>query len=248
MLNNEFAIGTVSSVISYSLTYPIDVIKTNYQILNLKQKPVVRDVVKQIYQNNGFSGYYRGIGSTLMTYPLFWGIFFQTNTQTNVFVASGVASLVTNPLFVLKTRFQSVSHNNESSNQRTSYLNLTKNIYRNEGIGGFFKGYLSTMANNTKLWIQFLAYDEVNKRTDNIAISSMIAKIFSSSIYYPTDLIRTNQRNLKVSMNMFEVSKSIYNANGIRGFYNGIILYNAISIPSFCIMMSCRDYIKKYYN
>lgn len=247
MFNNEFTIGTVSSIISYSLTYPIDVIKTNYQIANLKQKPIISNVVKQIYSTHGITGYYRGVGSTLMTYPLFWGMFFQTNAHTNVFVASGVASFVTNPLFVLKTRFQSTSHNYESINQQ-SYLNLTKNIYRNEGIRGFFKGFVSTMANNTKLWIQFYAYDEMNKKTNNVVASSMIAKIFSSTIYYPTDLIRTNQRNLKENMNIVEVGKSIYKANGIKGFYNGVVLYNAISIPSFCIMMCCRDYIKKYYN
>jgi solute carrier family 25 folate transporter 32 len=248
MFNNEFTIGTVSSIISYSLTYPIDAIKTNFQIANLKQKPVISDVVKQIYSTHGIRGYYRGISSTLITYPLFWGIFFQTNAQTNVFVASTAASLFTNPLFVLKTRFQSMSHNHQLTNQRLSYFNLTKNIYQNEGIGGFFKGFGSSVANNTKLWIQFPLYDEMNKRTNNVVVSSMVAKIASATIYYPTDLIRTNQRNLKESKSMLEVGKSIYKANGIKGFYSGVLLYNLISIPAFVVMMSCRDYFTKYYS
>ncbi len=248
MLNSEFAIGTISSIFSYTITYPIDAIKTNYQITNLKQKPILNDIVKQIYTTHGIRGYYKGVSSVLMTYPLFWGIFFQTNAHTNVFVSSAVASFVTNPLFVLKTRLQSTTHNHQPTNQRLSYLNLTKDIYRNEGFRGFFKGFGSTVANNTKLCLQFFAFDEMNKRINNIAVSSMVAKIVSSTIYYPTDLIRTNQRNLKESNSMFEVGKSIYKANGIKGLYNGVAIYNAISIPSFVMLMQIRDYIKKYYN
>lgn len=139
MLNNEFAIGTISSVISYGLTYPIDAIKTNYQIANLKQKPSLGDINKLIYMDHyGVRGYYRGFSSILITYPLFWGIFFEARTHSNVMVASGVASLITNPLFVLKTRFQSVTHNFDEGNQynltnkdkpiyrKVSYLNLTE--------------------------------------------------------------------------------------------------------------------------
>ena len=247
MFNNEFSIGTLSSIVSYSLTYPIDAVKTNYQVANLKEKPVLSDVVKQIYTTHGVRGYYRGVSSVMLTYPLFWGIFFQTNQHTNVFVASGLASLLTNPLFVLKTRFQSIANHNQKS-EKVSYFNLTKNIYRNEGVGGFFKGFGSTLANNTKLCLQFPIFFEMNRRTDNIVVSSMVAKIISSTVYYPTDLIRTNQRNLKNNMNMFEVGKSIYNANGIRGLYTGVFLYNMISVPSFVSMMLCRDYFKKYYG
>ena len=87
-----------------------------------------------------------------------------------------------------------------------------------------------------------------NQKTDNIIVSSLMAKIISSTIYSPTDLIRTNQRILKDNRNMIEIGKSIYKINGIRGLYKGAILYNLVSIPSFVILMVCRDYIEKYYN
>lgn len=249
MLNNEFAISTISSVISYGLTYPIDAVKTNFQVTNLKQKPVLNDVIKKIYTDHGFRGFYRGIGSTMMTYPLFWGIFFQTKSYSNVLIASSVASLVTNPLFVLKTRFQVPETNTQS------YVNLTKTIYRTEGLVGFFKGFGATLANNTKLWIQIPLCDALSDRTKNIALSSMIAKITSSTLYYPIDIVRTNQRNSKDNRNMIEVAKSIYRVNsvkgighGVMGFYNGVGLYNLVSVPSFVALMLCRDYIKRFYN
>lgn len=220
--NNEFMIGSVSSIIASSLTYPIDLIKTNYQIANSQTyKPNTTEIIKNIYRTGGCPGFYKGVSSTLMTYPLFWGVFFQTKDYTNVMVASSVASFVTNPLFVLKTRFQ--------TNSNMKYYHLIDDIYKKEGINGFYKGFRSTLANNTKLWIQFPLYDKIkmeldnnrhniHNRHNNIVVASLLSKIISSSIYYPTDLIRTNQRNIKTNVSMFEVSKNIYKSNGVRGF------------------------------
>jgi len=252
-MNSEFAIGTFSSLISYSLTHPINELKKHYLISNSnsKQKLSLAELNRLIYlEYHGMKGYYRGFSSTLLTYPLFWGIFFQANSHSNVMVASSIASLATNPLFVLKTRFQTANQSmlTYQSYKKVSYLNLTRDIYQNEGCKGFFKGFGSTLANNTKLWIQLPLYDKLNDKTNNVVLSSMIAKITSSTLYYPTDLIRTNQRNLKDNRNMIDVGKTIYKSQGIKGLYNGVLLYNLVSIPSFVTLMVCRDYIKKYYK
>jgi hypothetical protein len=239
---SEFTISTVSSLIAYGTTYPIDAIKTNFQVSNYKtHKPKVFDVVKDIYRTTGFTGYYKGVSSTLMTYPLFWGVFFQTQNYSNVMIASSVASFVTNPLFVLKTRFQT----NINGSARSTYFSLTQNIFKTEGLGGFYKGFVSTLVNNTKLWIQFPLYDKLKSETDNIVFSSIMSKIISSTLYYPTDLIRTTQRYLKDDVNILQASKNIYKLNGLKGFYNGVILYNMISIPSFVALMVLREYIKE---
>jgi solute carrier family 25 folate transporter 32 len=250
MINNEFTISTISSIFASTLTHPIDVIKTNYQVLNYqKYKPNTINIIKNIYKTNSYKGFYKGFSSTLITYPLFWGIFFQTKDYTNVMVSSSFASLITNPLFVIKTRFQ--------TNPDIKYKSLIRNIYYSEGIYGFYKGFMLTVINNTRLWIQFPLYDEIKLRFDNtntisapmsITMSSLLSKIISSTIYYPTDLIRTNQRNMQNNMNMMEVAKNMYKINGIRGFYNGSLLYNMISVPNFIILMIMREYLKNNFD
>lgn len=238
-------IGTTSSIIASTLIYPIDLIKTNYQIANYqKYKPKTTEIIKNIYKTGGYMNFYKGVSSTLITYPLFWGVFFQTRDHTNVMVASSLASFVANPLFVIKTRFQ--------TNPNMKYNYLINNIYHYEGIRGFYKGFASTLINNTRLWIQFPLYDKIKIELDknysnkhiNVTISSLLSKTISSSIYYPTDLIRTNQRNTKNNINMYAVGKNIYKTNGYRGFYNGALLYNMVSVPNFILLMIIREFVK----
>lgn len=240
MWNNDFLIGMSSSIISYGITYPIDAIKTNFQLSSYKNNSAtVNNTIRQIYKSDGIRGFYKGISSTFITYPIFWGTFFGTLSYSNVFVASTFASLITNPLFVLKTRFQSDLVN------KPNYLNLIKQIYEKENIYGFFKGFGSTVINNTKLCIQFPLYDYLKIHTNSILFASMLSKIAASTIYYPTDLIRTNQRNSQVKISFLEATKNIYKINGFIGFYKGVLIYNAVSIPNFIIMMFIKEYIQK---
>jgi hypothetical protein len=109
---------------------------------------------------------------------------------------------------------------------------------------GFYKGFALTLANNSKLCLQFPLYDKLKSKTDSVVVSSMLSKIISSTIYYPTDLIRTNQRNMKNNLNMFETAKNLYKVGGCRGFYNGVVLYNMVSIPSFIVMMMVKEWIQ----
>jgi len=258
--NSEFAVGTTSSLIAYTLTYPIDVIKTNYQVLSYQNKNIKTiDVIKNVYKTNGLYGYYKGSSSTLLTYPLFWGIFFDAQDSSGKWIskytnnsvllkmappmiASTIASFATNPLFVIKTRFQTDS----ISGNKSSYSNIIKNVYRVEGIRGFYKGFLSTVLNNTKLWLQFPLYDYMKQKTDSIVVSSIGSKFVSSMIFYPTDLIRINQRFSTDKISIITASKNIFKSHGFRGFYNGLMLYNMLSLPNFVLLMVIRDYIKQY--
>jgi hypothetical protein len=258
-MNSEFAIGTVSSLIAYTATYPIDVIKTNYQILNYQNKNInTVGVIKNIYKTNGLYGYYKGSSSTLLTYPIFWGMFFDVQNTSNNWIsmktnnsiltklippmiASTVASFVTNPLFVIKVRFQTDSISGSKSN----YPNIIKNIWTVEGMHGFYKGFFSTVLNNTKLWLQFPLYDYIQNKTNNIVIASIGSKFISSMLFYPTDLIRINQRFSINKISMIEASKNIFRSHGLKGFYNGLMLYNILSLPNFVLLMVIRDYLKK---
>lgn len=294
LYKNEFVLSSASSFIASIVTYPVDAIKTNHQIALYNQKSSVPSVIKNMYAQGGAKSFYKGISGTIITAPVFWGIFFQTkdnikintaypiiNNATSSFIASSSASLITNPLYVLKTRFQSSVFQNQSLRSRkqledvtkniilgkhqtsltidsstTSYLSLCKNILHREGFSGFFKGYMSTVTNNTKYCIQFPLYDHINKiisdnpqynhnnhKKQRIVVSSLISKVISTTLYYPTDLIRTNQRNMTDSVNMWNTVKNIYQTNCMKGFYKGCLVYNMVSVPSFVIMMIAKDYM-----
>jgi solute carrier family 25 folate transporter 32 len=256
-MSNDFIISSMSAIITYTITYPIDIIKTNYQVLNYnnnKINSITRG--KNIYIKNGVFGFYKGMSSTLLSYPLFWGIFFNVNnylkkqiTKENnqmilnnfiPVISSSIASLITNPLFIVKTRFQT----NIISNLELNYIKTIINIYNNEGYKGFYKGFPSTIMNNTKLWIQFPLYEYIKDNTKNTFYSAIGSKFISSMIFYPLDLIRINQRYSQNKISIIGATKNIYKLYGISGFYNGLLLYNLLSSNNFILLLIIKDFLE----
>jgi hypothetical protein len=262
-MNNEFIKGTVSSVIASTVVYPVEVLKTNYQIhtyvLNsIKNSPSTYLIARNIYKKEGYSGFYRGISTQLTTYPVFWGVYFQvasykpfqTNSQYvnnsgNILIASTIASAAANPAFVLRTHMQMNQTSDMSTNPikiKKQYIPLIKHLMRTEGFRWMTKGMITTMLNNSKLCLQFPLYDLFKKEINNPLAAGFMAKAISSSIYYPFDLIRSNQRLASKHISLHTAFKTIYRSKGLTGFYAGIWLYNGTSLPNFAIMMALKEY------
>ena len=255
----EFLTSMVASIMSVVCTQPMDVVKTQFQVARLNSSnPKTLSIIKNIAKTTGLKGFYRGLTPSLISYPIFWGSYFPIKNYNfkpsgynmiDKFIvacgASSIASTITNPLFVIKTRVQTLDTNySQSINQdKTNYKKLCKSIYFEEGIRGFYKGFKPTIINNTKLSIQFPIYEYLKKKTNSIIFASGLAKVFASTIFYPMDLIRVNQRDSIKKMSITETSKQIYKKSGIIGFYRGILIYNIVNGTNFILMMIFKEYI-----
>jgi len=250
----ETTISLGSSIIASTLTYPVDIIKTKYQTTNNQSIP---SIIKNIYSKGGYRGFLRGLSPHLTTYPIFWGVFFNVkkrgsislfnkdhvykNKMVNSLYASGVASLVANPLFVIKTRVQ-------TETAKRCYTDIVGNMFRKEGIRSFYKGMSATLSNNTKLCGQMPLYDFLRVKTDSSVIASLSAKLTCSSIFYPFDLVRTTQRVSINKLSMGEAFRNVYIGGGIRGLYKGVILYSCLTGPNFMLMMYFKDMFTTVLN
>ena len=251
----EFINSLVASSVTTFIMHPFDVIRTQYQlnILNMRSNPIT--LLKNVLKNQGIFGLYKGTTSHLLTYPIFWAIFFQikkgsiefTNHQilnniSNSLLASTLASTIANPLFVLKIRKQSEILRGCPN---INYINLIKMISKNEGISGFFKGLKITVFGNIKLGLQFPMYDFFLEKTNqNILISSSFSKLIVSSLFYPLDIIRTHQRDATYQLPAKVIAQKILRTNGIKGFYRGLIYHNLTSAPNFILLMLIKDYLE----
>jgi solute carrier family 25 (mitochondrial folate transporter), member 32 len=252
--------GLAANGLSTFLTHPIDVVKTNYQLnqirTNNNNKTDTRSIIRNIWKTRGMRGFYAGVSPNLCTYPIFWSVYFGTNQMMgdirfvdnkygDKFIKSYTAALIgsglTNPLFVLKTRMQ-----NSEGRSRSVYETLRST--NRLGYRTYFRGLGSTYLTNTKLAIQFPMYDMIKDRTDSVIASSLAAKTISSSIMYPLDLIRVNQRNSDREISIREIARTIYARNGIRGLYRGVFLYNAVTTPNFVVMMIGYEMLKKFFT
>ena len=226
---SDFLYTLTASIVSSTVVYPIDVVKTRYQIHN------------RIY----FSNLYKGLSYQLLTYPTFWSIYFplrdmhliKTGYQIpdnvlNSLSPSVFACLVSNPFFVLKTRKQ------------TGHVNNTfQTIVGNEGYSSLLRGYAVTLVSNIKLGVQLPLYDYINNNLSNPVYSSLISKVVTSSIFYPFEYARVLQRTGDIGLKFYD----ILTRTPVKELYRGAGLYMCMTTPNFVIMMCVYEWLKKKF-
>lgn len=70
--------GYGANAIAIVLTQPLEVLRVQSQITPLDGSNGVTRLAKSIYQKQSFSGFYKGLGASLVTQPVYWSIFFPT--------------------------------------------------------------------------------------------------------------------------------------------------------------------------
>ncbi|KAM0285604.1 hypothetical protein ACHAQH_001310 [Verticillium albo-atrum] len=203
--------GAIGGFTSGVVTCPLDVIKTKLQAqggFNPVSKgrhvghPKLYDgltgTARVIWRDEGIRGMYRGLGPIVLGYLPTWAVWFTVynnskdwlkNRHENPFVisfwssiiAGASSTIVTNPIWVIKTRLmsQSVAHRTgqhytqfpKSGNTPTSRptlstpwhynstLDAARKMYTSEGILSFYSGLTPALLGLTHVAVQFPAYE-----------------------------------------------------------------------------------------
>eukprot|EP00301_Raphidiophrys_heterophryoidea_P022666 c6773_g1_i1.p1 GENE.c6773_g1_i1~~c6773_g1_i1.p1 ORF type:complete len:287 (+),score=49.98 c6773_g1_i1:60-863(+) len=135
--------GMIAEAVSSALWTPVDVCKETAQVRG------TQGVFRQIIREEGIASLYRGYFVTLSSFgpysALYFGFWemisrsemFQNSQLAAGSISAGAAALITNPLDVLKVRFQ------VNRNLFKSSIHLAAHMLRTEGIRSFFRGSLS---------------------------------------------------------------------------------------------------------
>jgi len=162
--------------------------------------------------------------------------------------------VIYNPVELLKVRAQ--VNRVESIN----YGKATMALLRNEGFfGGVYKGMMALMMRDVPGWgIYFFSYEFLKRQfnmqeakrngTDNNRLNLMIkmwcagvAGQCSWFVSYPLDIIKTQiQCTEDRRVPMREVTRKIYQAEGVQGFFKGFsptltrsFIVNAVALPAY---------------
>ncbi|CAH0018419.1 unnamed protein product [Clonostachys rhizophaga] len=207
--------GAVGGFTSGIVTCPLDVIKTKLQAQGAyhpvdlgrhaghpKMYNGLVGTAKVIWREEGIRGMYRGLGPIVMGYLPTWAVWFTVYNEAKTWlgqyqdnphvvnfwssiVAGGSSTVVTNPIWVIKTRLMSQSHSTKhypphlfpkTGSTPTARPTLTtpwhyrstidaaRKMYTSEGILSFYSGLTPALLGLTHVAVQFPTY-EFLKRT-----------------------------------------------------------------------------------
>jgi len=219
--------GMGGGMMSTLVCSPLDVAKTRLQVqagLPAEQRKYggLRSALHVTWREEGFRGLYRGLGVSLFSVPLYWGLyfplydFFKTRLDLsnasighpvagNCVAAIGagvVANSVTNPFWVVRTRMIThVYHHDGFAQLRTG--SALRAILRDEGLIGLYRGLAVSFLGLSHVAIQFPIYEELKRRARersddhcesklDLISASALSKMIASSVTYPHEVVRAH--------------------------------------------------------
>jgi solute carrier family 25 (mitochondrial folate transporter), member 32 len=183
-----------------------------------------------IWKDEGLRGMYRGLGPMLLGYLPTWAVYLTVyeNTREYYFdrcgswwvarcyaslTAGACSTVLTNPIWVIKTRLMSQSNKAASDGMRapwhyTSTFDAARKMYRNEGIRSFYAGLTPALLGLTHVAVQFPLYeyfklkftgygmgdhppDDGGSHWMGITAATFLSKICASTATYPHEVLRT---------------------------------------------------------
>ncbi|KAL8168143.1 hypothetical protein V2J09_009642 [Rumex salicifolius] len=189
-------------------------------------------------------------------------------------ISGAISRTVTSPLDVIKIRFQVqlepttswalLNKNLHGSSKYTSMIQAAKDIFREEGLRGFWRGnvpallmvvpYTSiqfTVLHKFKTYIagSSKADDHIHLSPYLSYVSGALAGCTATIGSYPFDLIRTvlaSQGEPKVYPNMRSAFVSIFNTRGLKGLYAGLSPTLIEIIPYAGLQFGTYDTFKRW--
>ena len=231
------------------------------------------EVLRSILKEEGFMSLYKGLKMALLGIIASYGIYFWwyrflknkftlflkrdkfTSAEITIItaLAGSISSIFANPIWMLNTRL--INMRKEDAN--VTEIQLIRQIWKNEGVGAFFKGVIPNLVLVLNPIINFVVYEMLKKPVlkkygkeklipfSAIFLISSIGKILATFATYPILTLRTrlqaNEKKVEGSMTaQFQrICEQIHDL-GLSGLYFGIeakllqtVLYNAFLMMTY---------------
>ncbi|KAI0295401.1 mitochondrial carrier [Multifurca ochricompacta] len=176
-------------------------------------------------------------------------------------VATGTA---TNPIWVVKTRLQLLTSNNLPTTTATSpasffggSIPMIRQIAREEGIRGFYKGLSASYLGVTEGTIQWRLAASTNGQGGGLQEwagmlgSAGTAKCVASLITYPHEVLRTRLRQPLVNgqkkyTGLIQTLRLVIAEEGARSLYGGLSAHLMRVVPNAAVMYSIYEGILRW--
>mmetsp|Transcript_10713 Transcript_10713/g.16515 ORF Transcript_10713/g.16515 Transcript_10713/m.16515 type:complete len:408 (+) Transcript_10713:221-1444(+) len=291
--------GGVAGTIAAAITNPLEVVKTQLQCSSTSSaahggmasgRGHPMTIAQKIMAQDGVSGFFRGLPPTLVGIIPSRSAYFYCYTQCKNrldpwlpqgspgnAMASGLAAgiagnTLTNPIWMVRTRMQILADTGAGQRMYNGYRDAISTIFREEGLGGFYRGIFASYWGCIEGSIQFLIYEQIKSRslarvnakresqglppTDHLSkmayfSSAACAKCIASIATYPHEVARTRLREqardgIFKYHGMWQTIGLIGREEGRAGLYAGMGVHLMKVVPNSAIMFLTYELVNKW--
>lgn len=245
----------------------------------------IMSYMRFIVKSEGLSALYKGLAPNLVGVAPSRAIYFTVYSKTKNFLgmlgplstsspvvhmlsamtASFSTSTLTNPIWFVKTRLQL---DFRSTGVRKKIGCLVKEVYKRDGIRGFYRGLTASYAGASETVLYFVAYEQAketlakfkNSNTDELnsfdhVIGAGVSKFFATASVYPHEVARTRMRQQlyhpdgrDLYTGFFQTLKKVYKDEGRPGLYGGMGAHLLRQVPNTVIMFVTYEAVVKFLS
>jgi len=250
-VTKAFMAGSFSGTCSTFIFQPLDLVKTKMQ--NSTNKATMVQVSKEILRNEGLAGFWKGLKPSLARTVPGVGLYFgclhgikttfkmEKSTLNSALTGASarcIAGMIMMPFTILKIRWEA----GMAGSEKRLFQDIL-NIGRNEGLKGFVKGALPTLARDAPYsGIYLVFYDALKNHMDPIKdqlkisppvfhmVCGISAGCLASLVTQPADVVKTKMQlnsGIKGSVNskggsIRMAATEIWQQQGLGGFTRGL--------------------------
>jgi solute carrier family 25 protein 33/36 len=246
------------------------------------------EIARKILQQDGLSGFFRGLPPTLIGIIPSRSAYFYAYQRTKKFLAPKlpegspgnalvagfsagiVGNTLTNPIWMVRTRMQLLIDHTAGQKQYAGYRDAISTIFREEGMGGFYKGITASYWGCAEGALQFLVYEQIktrllekqNQERSEIGLSSTqelpkatyfwaaaISKALAAVATYPHEVARTRLREQARSgifkyQGMWQTLGLMAKEEGTRSLYSGMGVHLMKVVPNSALMFLTYEVVR----